>query len=179
MTRKGFTLIEMLGVLGVMVTFSLALTELLNALFAEVPRTQRMVAENSAMIDMLEYLQRDIDAAISLPEKRWPYQSDPNTILIERNDGMVVYQVKQDSVVRKILFTLEGHNEPREISRPLTHARLEFRLIRNGQEAYATEVDTWIEQAVGGHSRRRLENSHIFYLGSYPAQARDYEKALK
>jgi prepilin-type N-terminal cleavage/methylation domain-containing protein len=164
--RKGVTLVELLMVLAVLTAFSAAVTGVLHTLIGEIPRAQRMIAEKSTVLEVLDYMQQDMDAALSLPESRWPYHSEPNTIIIERVEGMVVYLVKEDGVMRKELFSNEYNDEPREISWSLDKAKIRGRLLRENQRAYAVEVHAWIEQEVGGRTRRKLENSHIFYLGA-------------
>ncbi|MFH1884078.1 MAG: prepilin-type N-terminal cleavage/methylation domain-containing protein [Planctomycetota bacterium] len=98
--RKGFTLVEVLIVIVVLPFMMLVLNDLFRTLIKDIPRSYRVVQENTSLLSMLEQMQKDIDKAKGLPESFGEYTTGDKLLLIELAEGMICYQLKDEKVLR-------------------------------------------------------------------------------
>lgn len=165
--RKGFTLMEMLAVIVLLGVFLIVLAPVFNALVGEIPRSFRVVQANTSLLNMLERMGRDIDAAQGLPELFADQASDDEQLLIEGVDGVVCYQLRDDQVVRRALT--EGGAEADEGATvwSVPSAKIEWRVWRENRKGYAVEVRTHIEHYVRGKMQKKMANSHLYFVGAF------------
>ena len=168
--RKGFSLIELLGVIAILTSVSLTLSLLFNTLLGDLRRTQRLIASHSRILDLLDHLRRDTDAAKSLDDSAGLEGGDPNLnqILFELADGVVCYRLSKDCVTRNTLDTEQNDDNQSEQSWTLDHAQIQWQVVRSHDRAYAVEIHTWIEQPDRDRYKKKLQNSYLFFLGAYP-----------
>ena len=81
--RKGFTLVELLVVIIVLPFVMLVLDGLFSTLIRDIPRSYRVVQENTSLLSMLEQMQQDIDKAKGLPESFDGHTASGELLLIE------------------------------------------------------------------------------------------------
>jgi len=125
--RKGFTLIEMLAVMVVLIIISFALAGVFTTVITDIPRSYRVIQTNTTLLNMLEQMRDDIGTATcacatcgeantgagrELPEAFSQYATKDGLLLIETSDGVISYQVnppyvwriKDDKVLRRNLM---------------------------------------------------------------------------
>ena len=162
--RKGFTLVEMLIVIMTLPFVALALDGLFNALLSDIPRSCRVLQENTTLLNMLEQFQHDIDAAKQIPESFAGHIADDKLLLIELAQGTICYQLKDGQVLRRKLTDMQqGGQETRVWSMP--NAKVEWRVWRQQGHGYAVEVRTHIKQQLRTKSQEKMANSHLYFLG--------------
>ena len=87
--RKGMTLVEMLVVLIVLPFAMLAFDVLFRSAISDIPRSSRLVQENTTLLNMLEQMHKDISAAKSLPQSYGQDTAGEGLLLIELADSVV------------------------------------------------------------------------------------------
>ena len=97
--RKGFTLVELLVVIIVLPFVMLVLDGLFSTLIGDIPRSYRVMQENTSLLSMLEQMQQDIDKAKGLPESFDEYTTSNKLLLIELTEGMICYQLKDGKIL--------------------------------------------------------------------------------
>ena len=168
--RKGFTLVEMLVVIIVLPFVMLVLDGLFSTLIRDIPRSYRVMQENTSLLSMLEQMQQDIDKAKGLPESFDEYTTSNKLLLIELAEGMICYQLKDDkarTVRRSSLASRVTGDESRITVWSIPHAKVEWQVWRKDGGGYAVEVKTHIEHKVQGHWEKKMANSHLYFVGAF------------
>jgi len=165
--RKGFSLIEMLVVMVIFASSSVAITILFNALVAEIPRSWRVIQENTTVLSMLKQLREDISVAKGLPESFGAHTTDDKRLLIELPEGIICYQLQDGKIFRaRLTNAYESSGEDIKVwSAP--HAQVQWRVLRQDQAGYAVEVKTHIEHKVAGHLEKKLANCQLYFVGLF------------
>ncbi len=168
--RKGFTLVEMLVVIIVLPFVILVLDGLFSTLIRDIPRSYRVMQENTSLLSMLEQMQQDIDKAKGLPESFDEYTTSNKLLLIELAEGMICYQLKDDkarTVRRSSLASRVTGDESRITVWSMPHAKVEWQVWRKDGGGYAVEVKTHIEHKIQGHWQKKMVNSHLYFVGAF------------
>jgi len=165
--RKGFSLVEMLAVILVLTIVSAALAGLFTAVVTDIPRSHRVIQTNTTLLNMLEQMHKDIDTARGLPVSFGEYTANNEILLIELEDGMISYQIKDDKVIRRNLMAAEDNKGGDTRVWLVPHAKLEWQVWRENGDGYAVQVKTHIEHKVRGHLERKMANSHLYFVGAF------------
>jgi prepilin-type N-terminal cleavage/methylation domain-containing protein len=179
--RKGFTLVELLVVIIVLPFLMLVLNDLFRTLIKDIPRSYRVVQENTSLLSMLEQMQKDIDKAKGLPESFGEYTTGDKVLLIELAEGMICYQLKDEKVLRSSLGSRVTGDESRITVWSIPHAKVEWQVWRKDRSGPPTagfdrnpallgavEVKTHIEHKIRGeHWEKKMANSHLYFVGAF------------
>ena len=168
--RKGFTLVEILVVIIVLPFVMLVLDGLFSTLIRDIPRSYRVMQENTSLLSMLEQMQQDIDRAKGLPESFDEYTTSNKLLLIELAEGMICYQLKDEkarTVRRSSLASRVTGDESRITVWSIPHAKVEWQVWRKDGGGYAVEVQTHIEHKIQGHWEKKMANSHLYFVSTY------------
>jgi len=192
--RKGFTLIEVLVVVIVLPFMMLVLDDFFRTLIKDIPRSYRVVQENTSLLSMLEQMQKDIDKAKGLPESFGEYTTSERLLLIELTEGMICYQLKDEKVLRRKLTDNQQSSPAAAIVQnpallgalaqtvwSIPHAKVEWQVWRKDGDGPPTagfdwnpallgavEVKTHIEHKIrGDHWEKKMANSHLYFVGAF------------
>ncbi len=166
--RKAFSLIELLTVMVVFAAVSVALAGLFATIITDIPKSYRVVQENTSLLSVLGQMRKDIDRAKALPQSSAGYTTDDDLFLIELPDAMICYQLKNGEVLRRRLTDArEDAGEDTKVW-SVPHARVECRLAGKDDKAYAVEIRTHIEYEVRGHRQKKMANSYLYFVGALP-----------
>ena len=174
--RKAFTLVELLVVVTVLPFVMVAVSGVYATFIRDIPRTTRVLQENTTVLDLLQQIRRDMDKAIGLPE---PHDDEARAtiLLIEQPDGVIRYQLWDGQVVRTPLSGQIPEDEGQRTgdivtSDPRSHERIWRvpdaviawdRWMRNDRP-YAVEIHSHVKQWVSGFLREKLANSSVFFV---------------
>ncbi len=167
--RRGFTLIEILVVVIILPFFVIVLDGLFSTLIKDIPRSHRVVQENTTVLSVLDQMQKDIDNAQGLPESLSEYASGEKLLLIELSDNSAIcYQLEDDKVLRYQLTANQQINNLEKTVWSVPNAKVKWQVQRKNGNGYAVEVQTHIEYKVrGGHLMKKMANSRLFYIGAF------------
>jgi len=165
--RKGFTLVEVLVVIMTLPFVALVLDGLFNALLTDIPRSCRVLQDNTTLLSMLKQIQQDIDAAKGLPDSFAGHTTDDRLLLIELAEGMICYQLEEGRVLRRRLT--DTQQDDREEARVwvMPNAKVEWRLWRRQGHGYAVEVRTHIKHRLRKKLQEKMANSHLYFVGVF------------
>lgn len=165
--RKGYLIIQLLVIIAVLVIVSLPLARLSTATLRDIPMSYRMIASNTSILNALEQIRKDVNAARGFPESFDDYTANDETLLIELANDTICYQLKNDELLRrKLANTKTGGDEETE-SWSIRHGKIQWRLQRKDDKDYAVEIRTCIEQKIEGHLEKKMANSHLYFIGAY------------
>ncbi len=166
--RKAFSLVELLTVMVVFAAVSVALAGLFTTIITDIPKSYRVVQENTSLLSVLGQMRKDIDRAKALPQSSAGHTTDDDLLLIELPDAMICYQLKNGEILRRRLTDAQedGGEDTKVWSIP--HAKVEWQLARGDDKAYAVEVRTHIEYEVRGHRQKKMANSYLYFVGALP-----------
>lgn len=165
--RKGFSLLELLAVLALVISVSFALVPVFTTLINDIPRSYRVVQENTTLLGMLKQMHRDIDTARQLPESFAGHHTDNKLLLIESKDGYMCYELKDGKVLRRSLTDArEGVREDTTVW-SVPNAKVEWQVWRKDSKGYAVEVKTHIKHEVQGHQQKKMANSHLYFVRAF------------
>ena len=164
--RRGYTLVELLVAMVLFSIVSIVLSRLFTTIINDIPRSYRIVQENTSVLDMLEQMHEDIDTAKGLPESFAEYTTDEDLLLIELPDGIVCYQLKDGKIIRHRLSAVQENYEKDAEAWPVPNAKIEWQVRRNDRGG-SVEIKTCIEHDFGGRSEEKMANSHLFFVGAF------------
>lgn len=165
--RKGFTLVEMLILIFVLPFMMLILDGLFRTLIKDIPRSHKLLMENTTLTIMLDCLQQDIDKAKGLPDSFGGHTASNELVLIELADSVICYQFKDGNVLRHKLTDNKKSNTEEERIWKIPHTNITWQVWRKGQNGYAIEVQTSIEYKIRGkHLEKKMANSHLYFVGA-------------
>jgi type II secretory pathway component PulJ len=163
--RKGYTFTEMMAVLFFFPVAALVLDGLFRTLVHDIPRSSRVVQENTSLLSALEHIQDDIQKAGRLPEAVEGYAADANALLIEHPDEVIRYELKDGKIARcKLAKDSSDTQTPTVWSVP--NAEIEWRLWKKDGLGYAVEVRTYIRHKLREKFQEKMANSHLYFLGA-------------
>jgi len=147
--RKGYTLIEMLAILGLLVIFFLLMTEPMRTLLSDVPRGHRDFQTAASLEHLLNNLKNDIEAA-----KELKTANDPNMLIIVGSRKTITYHFADEQVRR---MAGADPNSAGLWQLPDIH------LVWEVKKQNSLQITGWLERTVLGQKEKKFHNSHIFY----------------
>lgn len=169
--RNGFTLVEMLTVI-IVVTFVLfAFNVIFNNVLMDVPRSSKVVQENTTLLNMMRQMQKDIDSAKSLPESSAGQVASGKLLLLELADGTICYQLEDGKVLRRKLINAELDVADQDETWLLPNSEIEWRIWRKDGIGYAVEVKTHIRYKLREKMEKKMANSHLYFAGIFAGAA--------
>jgi hypothetical protein len=161
--RKGYSLVELLVILFVLMLVSVTLGRFFRTLAYELPRDSRLVQESCILNNVVSRIRADVASAKVLSESVGD-SAEPVSLLMKLPDGVVSYKFNDGRILRR------GAGAPDMASGDtiwsVPHGRIEWRVWRRDQTGYAVEVRTCIEDKDLGHIRRKMANSYLFFAGT-------------
>lgn len=148
--RKGYTILEMIGMLAFLVLLFSLTFKPTQTLIAEVPRQNRDFQTAASLNHMFNSLKTDIEAA-----KELNTTDDPNTLILVGSTKTVMYHFNDQQVYCTI-----GSNPNAANLWTLPSARLAWE-VKNQNTLVITG---WLEKTVLGKTQIKFHNSHVFYV---------------
>jgi len=169
--RNGFTLVEMLAVI-IVVTFAFfAFNVIFKDAVVDVPRSTRVVDENTTLLSMMSRMQRDIDSAKGLPEPSAGQVASDKLLLLEMADETICYQLEDDGVIRRKLMNAKLNVADQDRTWLLPNSKIEWRIWRKDGIGYAVEVKTHIRYKLREKMEKKMANSHLYFAGIFAETA--------
>jgi len=164
--RRGYSLVELLAAMAVFSIVSIVASKLFTTVISDIPRSYRIVQENTSVLNMLEQMHEDVDLANGLPESFAEYTTDKDLLLIELSSGIVCYQLKDGKVFRRSLSAAQEDQEDTKVW-SVPNAKIEWQVHRNNGAGYAVEVKTHMEHNVRSRSEEKMAGSHLYFAGAF------------
>jgi hypothetical protein len=144
----------------------LVLDGLFKTLIKDIPRSHKLLEENTIVTIILDSLQQDIDKAKGLPDSFGEYTAGSELVLIELADSVICYQVKDGNLLRRKLTLNQQSNPEEERIWKIPHTNITWQVWKKEQNSYAIEVQTSIEYKIRGkHLEKKMANSHLYFVG--------------
>ncbi len=131
--RKGFSLVEMLVVIVILPLVYLLLAGLFTTIIGDIPRSFRVVQANTSLLNMLEQMHNDIDAAKGLPGSFAGHTTNDELLLIELADALVCYQLEDGEVLRRKLTNAQQGGGKDTTVWAVPHAKVEWQVWKKRQ----------------------------------------------
>ena len=148
--------------LAVMAVISIPLGRLFDFLVCDIPESFKLVESNTSILDVLKYMRKDINSAKGFPQSFQEYSTDVNSLLIERQNGVICYLL-QDGKISRIII-----NDANEKSTwQIPNGKIEWQVWRKDGVGYAVEVKKYMELRNGSRVEKKMENSCVFFAGAY------------
>ncbi|OHB54403.1 MAG: hypothetical protein A2173_06615 [Planctomycetes bacterium RBG_13_44_8b] len=172
----------MLVVMVIIPFAALALDRLLYAFLMDIPRSSRVVQENTILLNMLSQMRDDINKATGLPVAFAGRSSGDEMLLIEQPDGVICYQLTKEQVLRYVLKEPVAATEQSEVDGPSTslhsvaatqsriwpvpNAVVQWQVLRSNDKGYAVQVSTYVKQQLREKWQKKMANSHLYFVGA-------------
>ena len=170
--RKGFSLVELLVVVIVLPFVFLLFDGLFKTIIGEIPMSVRLTHENTSLLSVLGHIRQDIDRAKGLPKSFAGQTSSDHVLLIELEEGVIYYQLKDGQVFRhKLKDTPQGKAEEPRIW-PIPHANIQWKVWERNGQGYAVETNTHLEYGRKGQWKQKMAQSHLYFVGAIGKELR-------
>ena len=163
--KKAFTLVEMIIILAMVPVFMLIMSRLFYTLMRETPRLWDNVQQNTTTLDMLSQLQIDIDNAQNLPQSSGGFSSNENLLLIEQDDTLIGYELEDGKATRRILSGPQSNTEQERIWE-IPSVKIKWNVHSKDNNGYCLELTNYIEKSEEGKITKKMENSHLYFIGA-------------
>jgi hypothetical protein len=156
----------------IVVTFAFfAFNVIFKDAVVDVPRSTRVVDENTTLLSMMSRMQRDIDSAKGLPEPSAGQVASDKLLLLEMADGTICYQLEDGRVLRHKLMNAELDVADQDRTWLLPNSKIEWRIWRKDGIGYAVEVKTHIRYKLREKMEKKMANSHLYFAGIFAETA--------
>ena len=163
--RKGWALTETIVLILVLAITLSIFAGPLRLLLADMPRLQKDFQTNVSVLDMLRQLRTDVDAAVKLPEAAANNKAGQQLLLIETLEGVIRYKLTAEEIIRSKTDSYENQKLRDKDVWQMPNAKINWKLWKRNGKGYAIEVTTGIEHTILGHREKKLQNSHVFFVG--------------
>ena len=153
MKRKGYALLEMIGILGVLVTLLAILAKPTKTLVADVHRMHRDFSAYSNMSIMLRELRKDIENAVAVES------TQTNLLVIKNQDYNIQYKFDTDEIVKQII-TDGSMTADTPIIWIARHATITLKLHEKNGITEVVQVDSGIVRKQSGRLEKRFFNNN-------------------
>ena len=164
--RRGFSLIEMVGVLPILIAVMVVFSAVFYASLDDVPKLQQVAHTNSVLSHMMARLTQDVDAAESLPESAFGQTANERMLLLKIDGGTVAYKIQDDEIVREELASGRNKQEKRDYRWRVPEAKVSFHRWVSSGSAYAVEVRRAVQYHKQDQTEEKLVNRHVLYPSS-------------
>jgi prepilin-type N-terminal cleavage/methylation domain-containing protein len=167
--KRAFTLIEVLVVITILPVVMIVISGVYATFIRDIPRTIRVLQQNTTVLNLLEQVGRDMDQAVAVRVED-PRPQTPNPaggmLLVERPGRVIRYEFRDGQVVRIVLTSDERGATSDGDSRlwRMPDAVVTWRPWIKDDVAYAVEIHSHVRQRVSGHLTRKLVGSHVFFV---------------
>ncbi len=159
--RRGFSLLELLAILPLMVALAIILDSVFPTLIHDAPAAHRAALREAQLTHMLDLLRTDVDCATSLPAAAAGKTAGDDVLLIEARDGVFCYEKGEGNVTKSRL----QNGEFRTLRTvPLTEAVIAWKPVTEDSQPLALQVHTAVLMKIRGGWAERLANNHLFYM---------------
>jgi len=174
MKQRGFTLVEMLVMLPVIVAAGALFTFILPVAVRDVPRLQQTLSYHRQIQGFLTRLQADVDSASLLPAQIGSATAGESILLLQTPDGALAYELHDGKMIRK---SLAGASTADTTEWYVPGAAIEFHPWTRDNKTYAVDVHTVLSIQREGKTVERFENHHVFFLHAMPTLSIPKEKS--
>ena len=161
--RKGYTLIEMLLVIIIIPFIFLFLDGLFKTFIGEIPWSLRITNEHTALMNMTEQMQKDIDQAKDLPESYAGRTSNDKQVLIEMPEAVFCYRIEGGRVIRQKLAESGQSDAEQPIVWLLPNSNIRWQVWTKNGRGYAVETHTYIEHTWRGQWKHKMANTYLYF----------------
>jgi hypothetical protein len=170
--RKGFSLVELLILVVALPFVFLLFDGLFKTIVGEIPMSVRLIQENTGLLNMLRQIQQDIDKSKGLPESFAGQTAGDHVLLIELEEVVICYQLKDGQVFRhKLTNTPQDRTEEPRIW-PIPHANIQWKVWERDGQGYAVETKTHLEYGRKGQWKQKMAQSHLYFTGALGKELR-------
>jgi len=160
-TITGIMLVEMIAVIALITAISIPLTILFRSVMSDIPRSQRLLAINSSVQNLLDQLRQDVEGVQETTKSLGLQLTGNNTLLIDEATGHISYEITDQKITRRQSST-KGE-PPMEKSWLLPSVLINWNTWQKDGRYYALEVQTCAELIIRGRTEKRMTNSHVFF----------------
>ncbi len=164
MKREGFALNEMLFMIPVVIVLMMMCTKPIRTLTGGLLQGQRDLQANVSVHHMLRTVRKEIERAADLPEYAGGKTAGGRVLLIKSSEGTICYEHIDDKVIKSIISAERDVSAKIIDTWKVSHAEINFKVLRRNGKGYAVEVITSIDRISGGHLHKKLQNSHVFFV---------------
>lgn len=160
--RKGYTILEMLGVIFIMGILMVVTARPFRNISFEIPHMNKDFNVDASLCDAVEKIRADVESADSVISYPGNESVLGHSLLINTSKGAVLYYTADDEVIRQ--KQLNGTEETWKIPKGRLRWNLWYDEVENNVEAVV--VTHAVARKIAGKIRERLVNTHVYFVGS-------------
>jgi len=164
--RKGFTLVEILVVIVVLPFIAIVLDKLFVNVVRDIPKQSRVLDKDTTVLHMLNRMQNDMDNAKSLPDSFGKQVAGDDLLLIKLKSGVISYELKNGKVLRRGIDGTDSVESNGVTAWEIPDADIKWHRWKKGSNAYAVEVETYIEHKLRNKTQKKMANTHVYFLNA-------------
>jgi prepilin-type N-terminal cleavage/methylation domain-containing protein len=158
--KKGFSIIEIITVLAVLAVVAVPLSRLYKLAAYDIPKSFRLVETNTSILNVLKYIKKDVNSAVSFPQSFGGYTTDDKCLLIKQKNKTVCYLIEQDKISR-----IEIDKEKEKITWRIPDGQIEWQVWQKNGEGFAVEIRKYVKLKGYNFVEKKMENAYVYFAG--------------
>lgn len=163
--RKGFLLVEMIGVLMIMTILAIMMVKPMRNITRNIPHIHQDYQSSSIMNDMLDDLRKDVESAKGLMEYQGNTSGNGDMLLIDSPEGVISYSFQDGKVIRFKEIRDGMAISDTQVVWSVPSGKIEWQLRAHNGKDVAVEISTGINRRGPGGMKTNLKNSHVIFFG--------------
>ena len=160
MSRKAFSLVEMLIVIMTIPVVMIVVMRMYRTLLDDIPKDNRIINEQLQVDLLLKQLQADFDQATEVMQQTEDEILDANTLVLKSSRQRIIYRREGKRITRSDL------NDPHQDGQwDFRYARITWSPQSLSGRTPAVRVECFVPQQQGKRIRDRFARTYLFIAG--------------
>lgn len=163
--RKGFFLVEMMGIMVVMIMVAVVMIKPMRNITRDIPHMYQDYQSNTIINDVLTELRKDIESSSGLMKYQGNAAASGDMLLIDSPQGVISYSFQHGRVFRSQDHHEDAESQDGQIVWEIPNAKIDWKLRAHDGKDVAVEISTGINRRGPSGMKTNLKNSHVLFVG--------------
>ena len=161
--RKGYTLLELLGLVGIFALIFALSARPIWIMVRQVPHITQMYDLQQQVDSFNVQLRRDVETADALCLEPAGEKADQKALRLHGPGGWVAWRIEPGHVLRT---ALDDPNEPSQTRAwTLPHVELDWSLYKDDNQPVGVQLRSWINRPLLGKQEMKFRQSRLYFVG--------------
>lgn len=156
--RNAYTLLELLAIIAAVVVLMALSVKPMRTLVSDIPRAHRDFQTWIKTQGMLTQLKNDVEQSTHIKTVDIDPRISEPLLYLQQPEQLVIYSLTASDVFRQ--------TETSETNWELPHVNINWHVWEDGGTPNAIEITTWTERIILNKSRKRFEQSFVYFQKS-------------
>lgn len=153
--RRAYTILEMLSVIAALVVLMALSSRHIRTLASDIPRSNRDFQVWIQTQNMLKQLKNDVEQSTGIHVIDTDSPAGGKVLRLQLPEELIIYTLTNGNVLRKTNTSQTAWDLP--------HVNIRWQAWDRDGRPYAIEITTWMERPVLNKTRKKFEQSFVYF----------------